>query len=378
MQGVFQIAEIIKKHIEGSATPAEKETLDAWLAADARHREMFAEFVRDGYVDERAVEHAAFDVDKGYRRFMRYKRGRERRRTTVRWSAAAAVVLLASAGVWLMLDTSGGDSLISQARPGSFGAVLTLDDGRQIELGAQTASNVIERQDGRIVIGNGEVSYETGGAADKGIYNKLTTPRGAEHRVTLSDGTRVWLNAETELRYPAAFDGELREVWIAGEAYFEVAADAVRPFVVNTEKMALRVLGTSFNVRAYPAEAEQATLVEGRVRINVGEGDYILTPGDQLNVADGGVRIEQVNIQAYQQWKHERFVFYNERLEDVLRKVERWYNVPIVTGDPALSDLRFTGSIPKYENMDGVLRKLELTTRIRFEERGGTVTVVQE
>ncbi|MCL2560854.1 MAG: DUF4974 domain-containing protein [Rikenellaceae bacterium] len=377
MKEAFRIAEIIQKSLDGAVSSAERQQLDEWLAADERHRTMYGQMQREGYLDERLAEHAQFSIERGYRRFRRSVRSTQR--AVLRRVAAAAVVALAvGGGLWMMQRGGEADSLMMQARPGTTGAVLTLADGRHIEL-TDAVNTDMQVGAAHITIQDGMVSYVAGNAEADIVHHTLTTPRGGEHRLTMADGTAVWVNAASEMRYPARFGNDgLREVWLDGEAYFEVAQDATRPFIVHTGGMTIRVTGTAFNVRAYPGEAQQATLVEGSVEIHAGGRDYRLLPGSRLDVGEDGVEIRRVNVRNYEAWKHERFIFDDELLEDVARKLERWYDVSIVVDEPAVRQLRFTGNMPKYESLQTVLRKLELTTSIRFEARRGVIHVINE
>ena len=210
------------------------------------------------------------------------------------------------------------------------------------------------------------------------VYNTITVPRGGEYQLTLSDGTRVWLNAETELKYPVAFVGEGREVMLKGEAYFEVAKNVSRPFVVKTEQLDIKVLGTSFNMKSYPSETQQVTLVQGKVEVRVGNYSRKLQPGEQLNYSSEGPEIRDVDVKAYTAWKDRRFVFNDDLLEEVIHKLGRWYDVEFFLRDAEVRKIRFTGNLPKYRNLDQVLNKLELTTHIRFVQNGRAIEVFAE
>lgn len=380
MKEIFLLAEIIRKSLDGLISPAEKQYLDEWLLADEKHRILYDDIRREGYLDEKIAEHGIFSVERGYRRFLRDVGSASRRKRLVRWSAAVAILALVAVGIRQFADGvfhRQPDSLITQAHPGTTSAILTFSNGRQIEL-TDTLNTSFEMENALIEVRSGVVGY-TFGEHDANIArHKLTTPVGGEYQLTLSDGTKVWVNAASELIYPAVFAGDSREVELSGEAYFEVAENAGKPFYVKTPNMNIRVTGTSFNVRAYLGEEEQATLVEGSVEVRVGDGDYKLTPGDQLNATGSGVVIEKVKIQPYEIWKHERFIFYNELLENVVRKLERWYGVDIIVADPDVKQYRFTGNVPKYEELQSILMKLELTTRIRFEEKQDAIHVVKD
>ena len=211
-----------------------------------------------------------------------------------------------------------------------------------------------------------------------GGYNTITVPRGGEYQLILADGTRVWLNAETELKYPVAFTGEVREVMLEGEAYFEVAKNVSRPFVVKAGQLDIKVLGTSFNVKAYPSETQQATLVQGKVEVRAENYFRELQPGEQLNYSSEGPEIRKVDVKAYTSWKDQRFVFNDDLLEEVIHKIGRWYDVEFILRNPEVREIRFTGNLPKYRELEQVLNKLELTTHIRFVQDGRVIEVFAE
>lgn len=262
-------------------------------------------------------------------------------------------------------------------KPGKAGAVLTLSDGRQVVLSDSLETQLKERTADIRVQGK-RLDYSAEHVGPLLVYNTITVPRGGEYQLTLADGTQVWLNAETELKYPVAFADEVREVMLTGEAYFEVAKNVSRPFVVKAGQLDIKVLGTSFNVKAYPSETQQATLVQGKVEVCAGNYSRKLQPGEQLNYSSEGPEIRNVDVKAYTAWKDRRFVFNDDLLEEVIRKLGRWYDVEFILRDAEVREIRFTGNLPKYRNLDQVLNKLELTTHIRFVQDGRAIEVFAE
>ena len=172
--------------------------------------------------------------------------------------------------------------------------------------------------------------------------------------------------------------GKDRQVSLEGEAFFEVAKDSLKPFVVKTNGIDVRVLGTAFNLKAYPDEHQQTTLVRGAVEVVLDKQRVLLHPGEQVTCIDKELRIEQVDVRPYIAWKNERFVFENEPLEGVLKKLERWYNITVFIQNQRLKQMRFTGNLPKYENINNVLNILALTTNIKFELNDRTLVVQLE
>ena len=196
--------------------------------------------------------------------------------------------------------------------------------------------------------------------------------------MTLADGTNVWLNSDSKLKFPLHFVGNQRAVYLEGEAFFEVTSDSLKPFVVKTEQLDIKVLGTSFNMKSYPSETQQVTLVQGKVEVRVGNYSRKLQPGEQLNYSSEGPEIRNVDVKAYTAWKDRRFVFNDDLLEEVIHKLGRWYDVEFFLRDAEVRKIRFTGNLPKYRNLDQVLNKLELTTHIRFVQNGRAIEVFTE
>jgi transmembrane sensor len=268
--------------------------------------------------------------------------------------------------------------------PGSNQAVLTLAGGKQILLtGAQ--NGLLSRQGNTRVVklAGGRLAYEANGASsyakdnEAPLYNTIATPRGGQYQITLPDGTRVWLNAATSLRFPAAFTDKERSVEITGEAYFEVAADKDKPFIVRAGQTQTRVLGTHFDIMAYGDEkAIKTTLLEGSVSMEQGGLSTLLHPGEQGAFdPDGGTPItKKVNVGATIAWKDGYYYFDRTKMEDVMRQIARWYNVDIVY-QGAIPQDEIVGKIPRTAYVSEVLHIMELIG-IRFKIEGRKITVL--
>ncbi|MEI3421280.1 MAG: FecR domain-containing protein [Butyricimonas faecihominis] len=202
-------------------------------------------------------------------------------------------------------------------------------------------------------------------------------PRGGEYALVLADGTRVWLNAETELSYPSYFSGKDRRVKLKGEAYFEVTADTSMPFIVETKHLQINVLGTSFNISAYPDESHHATLAKGKIKAIYEEKQVILSPGEQALLTDSGMIVHAVDIATYTSWKERRFVFKNKPLQEVARDLERWYNVRLTIRQDA-QPIRLTANLPKYENIEKILHIIENIARVKCETNDQEIIIKPE
>lgn len=268
---------------------------------------------------------------------------------------------------------SGKSEYLSQIKPGNAKASLIVDDGAVIYLG-DSAITLPQAE----VNAGGEIVYNDAAPEEQVRWHTLQIPRGGEYTVVLPDKTVVHMNANSKLQYPTRFATESREVILSGEAYFEVSHNPARPFIVRTEGMEIKVLGTSFNVKAYPDESLQTTLVEGSLRVTTSAGSVKIVPGEQALFDEGRLTVRQVDLRPYLSQRYERFLFDDDLLADVLRKIERWYDIEIFVADQSVYGLRFTGNLPKYEELSKVLRVLELTTNIRFNLLNKRLTVEQE
>lgn len=262
----------------------------------------------------------------------------KRIRPFYRWLAAAGVLLLA-AGSWLWLQqpsatqTPGSTARNEKAAAVApeKGTVLTLSDGRQVVLDSLGNGIVAAENGAQVVFKNGSLVYNgkaTAGAAM--VYNTITTPRGRQFSLTLPDGSRVWLNAMSTLKYPVAFSGAAREVALTGEGYFEIAPDARMPFVVNNQRLQIEVLGTSFNLMCYAEEPDaRATLVTGAVQVKKDNHTAVLQPGEQVVAADTRWKVVNADVEAVLAWKNGVFHLNNADIATVMRQMARWYDVEI-------------------------------------------------
>ncbi|MBV7531201.1 FecR family protein [Chitinophaga sp. sic0106] len=313
------------------------------------------------------------------------------KRVWMRWAAAAAiasVIVITSAILFLhkqskTLETPMAARYTSDVLPGGDRAVLELADGSQIVLDSahsgvlavQGNASVLKKEDGTI-------AYTASGnaVAQEITYNKMSTPRGGQYKLMLPDGTRVWLNAASSLRYPSAFTGNNRTVELTGEAYFEVAPDASKQFYVNVARgekapLSVQVLGTSFNIQAYPDEpVHSATLETGKIRVINNENDVVLTPGQQAQTATNDqFRVINADLNEVLAWKAGLFYLQDASIQEIMRQVSRWYDVDVIYEGNITQ--QFIGKIPRNTNLSDVLTILESTGYVHFELKGKQLTV---
>lgn len=298
-----------------------------------------------------------------------------------RLAAAAIVILMLGAGLLYIIQFSGpvknkaiaNETTIPHdiTAPNSVNAVLTLSNGQKIVLDS-AGNGMLAQQSGASVmkLSSGQIVYNTENAeqfAKEVSYNMLANPAGSQAvNITLSDGSRVWLNSESSLRYPTVFVGNERKVEITGEAYFEVAHNEKMPFHVDTKGVDIEVLGTHFNVNSYDDEATiRTTLLEGSVKIINSKGSKIIKPGEQAQIiidGDNLISISTPNINEVVAWKNGRFFYNNADLENIMRQIARWYNVEVIYKDKI-----------NYHYTVDILRSVQLSQIFKFIEMSGGV-----
>ena len=310
------------------------------------------------------------------------------RRMTLRWSVAASVILLIGLFVGRAIDgvrDMREDQLLAKSvmQPGTSKAILTMADGEKVMLDRERKLDIQLNERMRVASnGQGIVYEENGKGVVKEEYNKLVTPIGGEYRLTLSDGTKVFLNAASELKYPVEFMGDRRVVDLDGEAYFEVHKDNQRPFVVRTKGAEVCVLGTSFNVNTYGDDGRiYTTLVNGSVRVlSVKNGqEKVLTPGMQgvMNMQTGQLMVREVDVESYVAWREGRFVFRTMTLDLIMQQLQRWYDFEVFYQNLELKDYEFRGVIKRDMDLDKVLSVIKATTNVDFEVKGKVITIIK-
>lgn len=327
-----------------------------------------------------------FDRDKMWRAIEAYRgegRNVRRRVRAWRWAAAAVLVLLAGGAAWMLSEREPARRPVAQAveiEAGGPRAVLIMAEGERIDL-TQPVDTVLERDGVEIFLDSARgVTYQpVKNEAEKMAYNTIVVPRKGEYRVTLADGSTVHLNSESELRFPTAFTGKERRVYLKGEGYFEVERDTARPFVVAAGKTEVRVLGTRFNVNAYDAEeVTRTTLVEGKVSVgdSVAGKAVVLSPGWQAEWRRGNVSSRKVNVKAVVAWIDGKFYFEEgATLEEITEQLRRWYDIDFFFTSERVKRFMFAGVIRKDYTANEIFSIIEKTTNVRFDVKGRTVVV---
>lgn len=385
---VTEIVHRVLRHLLGEGDEREREEFHRLIhepgllnnASDLENREKIMEQLNTP---------SSFSSGEAYERFISYCRKRERMRW-IRFARVAAVlvlpVLLGVGAWWLLSREKDSAALLSQVEevsPVSPKAYLTLETGQHVALGQQGQTTMqdgsVMRQDSAVV------SYAGLEKADKSkvVFHELNVPRGGEYLLVLSDSTRVWVNADSRLRYPVRFEGKREVYLLAGEAYFDVARDEALPFVVHTSRGQVKVLGTEFNVNTYDKEAGVVTtLVEGSVQFAApGKAvkSVVLKPGDQLLTGEGNDwQVREVNVAEYVAWKDGEYVFNHQTLENLMKIVERNYDVTVFFASEECKSLRFSGDLKKYDKVEKFLQFIETGGDVRFVIKDRTITVYKK
>lgn len=379
-----KIVDLILTYLKGELGVDQEEELTKWLRESEENRFLFDRLTDVTYVEKGMREFRRYDSKEDWEKVER-RIGFSYRRPKFRfWRCVAMIVVLMCVGGIFFYLSERGNPVIENAGlpisilPGSSKALLVLENGEVVPLTAEYDSVCRELKGENFVNDGKRLLYIDTLVTEEAKWHTLKVPRGGEYMLCMADGTKVILNADSKIRYPDRFAGDQRLVELEGEAFFEVRKDTLKPFIVQTNRLKVLVLGTVFNLKAYPDELQQTTLVEGKVRITAGDEEVELRPGDRATCWDEKLKVEQVDVRSCIAWVERRFVFENEFLPSVLKKLERWYDVRISIEDASLREIRFTGNLPKYESIDKVLEILELTARLRFEWNGRTLIVRKE
>ena len=378
-----RIKSIIYRYLCGELSESEQTILESWLC-EKSHRELLQR-ICDG---ERILEKSFyFDrLDKGRERtWGRLKRatGLHQRAVLRRWIVAASLFIpfLWCGLYWNVFQFSSemSDHQQTKIAPGISVAQLCLPDGNVINLDKDKIYNLQLSEGGRFVNEQGVLTYEGGNSKMNVIqYNEIWIPRGGEYKLVLPDGTIVWLNAESSLRFPTSFTDNERKVYAKGELYFDVKHDEVKPFIVDVERgYTIRVLGTEFNLRAYDDSPVVTTLVEGCVQVWSASDSVLLSPGQQALEMSGnhGIEVLDVDVVPYVAWHEGKFHFVRTPLKDIMEELARWYDVEVVFENPTLREECFSIEMQRFDDFNKVLRLIERTGMVTISVEAHTVTI---
>lgn len=375
---------LIKRSFTSSLDEEDRRVLEAWLGESERHQQLYEEmkrFVarRENFqlsVEAKKQFKREFDsrIDEAYRR-----RGRRVWLKVVSYVAMLALPIIAGILLWTRQPVEEVvDYGIGPIKHGARKATLVLNDGKVLAL--DTSRMTLKESDGVTIHTNDQALVYVDSLDKKGenLQNRLITPKGGEYTIMLADGTKVWVNAATEIRYPVKFAGKERRVRLEGEAYFEVMKDTARPFIVEANGMEVKVYGTQFNVNTRRDDQIQTTLVEGSVSVKPkGLAEVMLKPNQQavFNKFAGRVTVRDVDVLSYVAWQQGNYYFENKSIGEILDELSLWYDIQVFFMNNEVRNERFSGYLPRYEEIDGLLSLMEKTSHVQFEIKGRVIIV---
>ena len=380
-----EVGHLLREYFLGTITVEEQYFLDCWLEESEEHRLLFDRLRKDTRFAEEYGIFRETDAERAWETFcVKNGMGRKRRVLfTWREYVAAVIVLpLVVAGVWLLLSPKEPKeeiSVIQRFEPIGRDVILEVVGGESVVL-AKEQEKMIKVGNGVAVLQNaGELIYSDTVQREKVDTNVLRIPRGGEFTLQLADGTKVYLNSATELKYPVAFVGQDRRVYLRGEAYFEVAKDAEHPFIVITDDVQVKVFGTSFNVNTHSHDGIRTVLVEGKVGIKgrVSDKEYVMKPNEMAfyNRTSHEMEVKEVNPDLYTLWRKGVLVFERESLENIMNTLSLWYDVDIFYTNEQLKELHFTGHVKRYEKIDNILRAIKSAVGVTFAVEGKEIWI---
>ncbi len=376
--------DIIERKLEGELSPGEEIRFREWHEASKENEIYFHKletfYKENGFVKEITRQ----DVDMSWTKFVeQVKEEKKRKRRTLHYWAisgvAACLLVGALIATWTGRENAVPVEVTKTIAAGGNKAVLWLSNGEKVKL--ENNMDELKETSVRIVNSGSVLSYEKNRdtVLREKVVNKVETPRGGEYGITLADGTRVYLGALSKIEYPVVFDGMKRVVKASGEVYFEVARDTAHPFVVEMTNLDVEVLGTSFNVRDYADEDYvEATLVSGKIKVYAGEETCILEPNYQavLDKNNNTLETKEVDVSEFVDWKSGKLNVRNRRLEDILNRLSKWYDVYVFYMNEEAKDIRFYANIDRYSDMNELLDKFEKTGQVEFQVKGNVINVM--
>ncbi|MFR7878861.1 MAG: FecR family protein, partial [Butyricimonas paravirosa] len=373
----FRIAEIMAAFFTGSQTEQDERDFEEWAKESDRHKAFVNRLLNPEEYEENRRALDKFQVEEAWSK-MDKRIGDTKVRKLSSWRSvvryAAVVLVLLSAGVYYWWN---GEEVERKFQfipdcGGNNGCPLTLGDGSVVDVLKDRAVELKEVDGTRIVTDSIGIDYSTRETVDTAeIMNTVQTLTGMEYMLTLSDGTKVFLNAETKLKFPTKFQKEERVVVLEGEAYFEVSKDVAHPFIVKTNGVEVKVLGTSFNLRSYSDENSIATtLVSGKVAMFAGENSEEIVPGEQAVYMKetGKMDVKPVDVTLYTAWHTGKFIFRNETLEEMMSYLARWYGVEYRFIDEGAKKLQIGARLDRYNNMNPIIEMLKMTGLVNITQ----------
>lgn len=378
-----KIEELILNGLADDILPEEKEYLKNWLSEAVENRNLYGDYCKLWYSGKLGEQRRCSRNEILWIKIKQLHLRRKYLRVVYRMGMVAACMLLFLGGYYFWNQRRTVETkiqtvadLLASRRPEAV--KLILSSGREVQLN----NRLTEQEAGAFIQSDSTgLRYQDLGQlieTEEIVYNKLVVPKCGEYRLILSDGTKIMMNAESDLRYPVTFNSSIREVWLSGEAYFEVSHVAECPFIVHLEHTSVKVLGTSFNIMAYRNEKHmEITLVEGSVDVSASGRHELLTPGHQMLVDNSTLHMEKRKVDAnlYTAWKDGILRFDDLPLEQLMKRLSRWYNIQFDFQQDDLKKKLFTGGFKKYENIENVLEMIQETNDVKFKVQNNEIII---
>jgi len=368
---------LLKKYMDGECSEEEKALVESWYQ---ELNNINAHHSLSNHPNKNLVEQTKKEVWSA----LSIHKNKNNNGTFLWLKVTSAAIVLIAFSVYLFLyrplqkaSPTRQVAKVSDIAPGGNKAFLTLANGKKISL-TDAANGELVKEAGLVIQkkADGQLIYTAGnsaGSASGSQYNIIETPRGGKYQINLPDGTRVWLNSGSALKYPLNFTGYFRKVELKGEGYFEVAKDKTKPFLVKTAQQEVEVLGTHFNISSYTDEAVvKTTLLEGSVKVKANTGDSkvsaqeILKPGEQSQLSSNQIKVGPADLESVMAWKNGDFVFEGDDLKSIMRQLSRWYDVEVIYQGNFVK-LRFGGYVSRSKNISSVLNIMASTGKVHFE-----------
>ncbi|MBK3516487.1 FecR family protein [Carboxylicivirga marina] len=369
-----KISNLIIGYLRDELTHRDRQELEEWLKIGDNQR-LFGRIIDKQNLIEQSLLNDEFDAAEAWNKMEAHLRPQRKIGWWLFYAAAVLVPLVLFFSVYILSDDAGlqGEYVEGyKVKPGEAKAVLTLHDGSTV--GIASADTLIDllKSGTHIKLDSLGANYTSSntGHIEKLRYNTMVTPRGSEFKLTLEDGTKVWMNAESQLRYPERFVENTREVYVKGEVFFEVAKDTEKSFFVHFNDKRVKVLGTEFNVRCYEDESSDViTLVEGCIALDSKRESVILSPDQQavIGLNDKKIAISNVDAKLFAAWKDGKFVYNNTPLETIMKDLSRWYQLNIFYQNANMKNKRFSLYTMRYDSIEEMLEILEATNKVKFE-----------
>ena len=380
----FYIARLIARYLSDEIGEEEQAELTRWRDESPENERLFQEICKEENIKQNMQKRQTFHAEDGWEGVQRKIQRHRFRHRILNICKYAAIFIFPVVVATVAIYKSGNEpqplsQVEEQIVPGGKKAVLILDNGEAIDL-KSTSGVELKEKDGTVIqVDSTVLNYQQAPArtSEKLAYNKVNVPRGGEYQLTLSDGSKVQLNSMSSIRFPVQFAQDCRLVELEGEAYFEVSKTG-QPFIVQTKGMKIEVLGTTFNISAYANEEYQTTLVSGSVKVQTENGsNRILKPSEQACITPGSnqINVRNVDTAFYTSWIHGKINFKDQRLDDIMKTLARWYDMDVVYENEATKELRFGCYVNRYNEITPLVKLLEQTGRVTVTVEGKTIKI---